>query len=49
MGILDLRKKWSFLTLVNGWNSVTNVKNSSTLDLFGALDMPLVSEGYVCD
>ena len=36
-----------FLTLVNGWNLLTNVTKSSTLDIVGVLDMPLVSDGHV--
>ena len=38
-----------FLTLVNGWNLLPIVTESSTLDVVEVLDMPLVSEGYVCD
>ena len=35
--------------LVNGWNSLTDVRKSLTLDVVVVLDMPLVSEGYICD
>ena len=38
-----------FLTLVNGWSLLSIVTESSTLDIVEVLDMPLVSEGYVCD
>ena len=38
-----------YLTLVNGWNSLTNVTDSSILYAVEVLDIPLVSEGYVCD
>ena len=38
-----------FLTLVNGWNLLVIVTESSTLDAVEVLDMPVVSESYVCD
>ena len=38
-----------FLTLVNGWDVLTIAADSSTLDVVKVLDMPPVSEGYVCD
>ena len=38
-----------FLTLVNGWKLLPIVTESSTLDVVQVLDMPVVSEGYVCD
>ena len=38
-----------FLTLTNGWNLLPIVTESSTLDVVEVVDMPLVSEGYVCD
>ena len=43
-------KKWEFFwTLVDGWNFLTIVAESWTLDVVEVLDMPLVSENYVCD
>ena len=38
-----------FLSLVNGWNLLPIVTESTTLDVVEVLGMPLVSEGYVCD
>ena len=38
-----------FLTLVNSWNLLPIVTESSTLDVVKFLDMPLVSKGCVCD
>ena len=38
-----------FLTLVKGWNLLPIVTESSTLDVVEVLDMPLVSDDYVCN
>ena len=37
------------MTLVNNWNLLTNASKSLILDLVGFLDIPVVSQGYVCD
>ena len=37
------------LTLVNGWNLLPILTESSTLDIVEILDMLLVLEGYICD
>ena len=37
------------LTLVNGWNLLPILTESSTLDIVEILNMLLVLEGYVCD
>ena len=35
--------------LVNDWNLLPIITESSTLDFVEVLHMPLVSEDYVCD
>ena len=46
---VTFKKLEFFLTLVNGWKLLPIVTESLILDIVEVLDMPLVSEGYVCE